>query len=946
MPAPLRRRPWLACLVLALFPGFAAALPQAAATPGPPSQGVATLGGRAGGGPLVLDFEGFANGQALAGDELGSGIAAFASGANLGLAVFDTNPGGPNEHGQDPDLLVDRGNALILQENLAPALSAPGVYAQPNDDMHGGVVRFELATPARLLSVDLIDADPGGGTLVVTLTDAAARERVYTVPGGFTGDLAVDGPPGWGTLDLGTLAPQRGFLAVATAVEDPGFQPDATVVLELAYEGSMGIDDVAIAPSQSVQLPQPSHPVAEPYDLALADLDGDGLDELIVPDAGTNAVLVHANGGPDGFLPPESYATAFRPEAVEVADLDGDGDLDVAVGCVFTTGALTFNGALSVLLNQGDGTLGAQVEYELPDVIESLIAADLDGDGDVDVALGPRSQSSFDTFVLFNAGDGTFGAPDRVPSGSDPNHRRLMTADFDLDGLADLALPKSTSEEIRVWTNLGGAFGGYVAHDVGEDPESGVAKDLDLDGRPDVAVSVGDGVAVLLARGGGFAPAVIYPVAGAFGDTANAADVDGDGDRDLIVGTFATLSLLRNTGAGAFAAWLAYPTIALPYALDAGDVDADGDVDVLVGDASSAVGAAQVFRNRGDDTFHVREEFPTGERPVAVEVVDLDGDGVQDVLTADEDGDAVSVLLGTGGGQLAAPVAHAVADRPQAMTVGDLDGDGNADVAVACMNGDAVSILLGTGGGGFVAGQPFLGAAGAGALTAGDWNADGALDLTVAGQGSLAEVQVLLNDGGASFGVHATLDGSNVVSLGNGDWDLDGGIDLAITRYGFDGSLELYANAGDGAFSETHEYPVAGTPYALASGDWNGDGAADLAYTVTESGASAFEVRTNAGDGSFAAVDATFGLYNSPGSHAADVDGDGDLDVAVVHANNAQVSVYRNDGAGGFASRATFAAPASASAVRIADPNGDGLADLVVVGSAGDVVALLFAEED
>jgi hypothetical protein len=168
--------------------------------------------------------------------------------SGLTAAVFDSDPLGPNATSTDPDLLVDRGNVLILQEG--PGQSVPGIYDVPDDDRFGGDFVFTFkGLEVELLAIDLIDVCPiPNQTVVLTLLDAGGRTRVYTVPSGWTEDVAMDGPPGVRTLDLTTLADQPGFQSTASAVEDEGFQPAAVVLLEVHLQGSGAVDQLVYDP--------------------------------------------------------------------------------------------------------------------------------------------------------------------------------------------------------------------------------------------------------------------------------------------------------------------------------------------------------------------------------------------------------------------------------------------------------------------------------------------------------------------------------------------------------------------------------------------------------------------------------------------------------------------------------------------------------------------------
>lgn len=167
-----------------------------------------------------------------------------------GPAVFDTDPAGPNAGSSDPDLLVGLGNALILQEN--PGQTVPGVFDLPDDSLSGGVIVFDFTGFGNLekvapRSVDLIDVDSFGAGVKVFLSDVLGQSRFYTVPAGWTGDISVDGPPGYGTLDLTTLLPQPGRVGVVTVSGDPDFLPDEVRRVEITLLGSGAIDNLVFA---------------------------------------------------------------------------------------------------------------------------------------------------------------------------------------------------------------------------------------------------------------------------------------------------------------------------------------------------------------------------------------------------------------------------------------------------------------------------------------------------------------------------------------------------------------------------------------------------------------------------------------------------------------------------------------------------------------------------
>lgn len=211
--------------------------------------------------PVVLDFESeddlvtpLANGQSISSpEEFGALVSITAAGANLGAAIFDSTPGGPNDPSQDTDLLVGSGNLLILQNSAAPAQTVPGVFDRPNDDQDGGQLIFDFNFPVGLLSVVLVDIDLGSSQASsLTLSDEQGRTRAYSVPPRWTTDLIHDGPPGLGTLDLTTLDPQPGHLSTATASEQAGFDASRVRRLVVVLGSSGALDDLRWSPGRSI----------------------------------------------------------------------------------------------------------------------------------------------------------------------------------------------------------------------------------------------------------------------------------------------------------------------------------------------------------------------------------------------------------------------------------------------------------------------------------------------------------------------------------------------------------------------------------------------------------------------------------------------------------------------------------------------------------------------
>jgi len=215
---------------------------------------------------VLVDFEGFGNGLEVGRGPHGGSfqpypaffdLAVTSFGAPVqGASIFDSTPGGPNAFGSDLDLLVNLGNILIVQNDTFATQTVAGTYDVPNDEPDGGTLFFDFVNPVEMLSVVLIDIDAHGAVNLI-LTDGSALTRTYSVPNYWTFDISVSGPNGFDTLDLTILTPQLGEGgAVATAVEDLGFNPLDVATLEIIQSGSAGVDNLSfgVIPAPSTLL--------------------------------------------------------------------------------------------------------------------------------------------------------------------------------------------------------------------------------------------------------------------------------------------------------------------------------------------------------------------------------------------------------------------------------------------------------------------------------------------------------------------------------------------------------------------------------------------------------------------------------------------------------------------------------------------------------------------
>lgn len=230
-----------------------------------------------------------------------------------------------------------------------------------------------------------------------------------------------------------------------------------------------------------------------------------------------------------------------RPTSVAIGDLNGDGHPDLAVGFLFGN-----EKGVSVLLGNGDGTFRAAVTYSSGDSSGAVALADVNGDGKLDLLVINGGNS---VGVLLGNGDGSFQPVRSYITGGDiPNS--IAVADVNGDGKLDLIVanecpvdsyPGSGGSDIAVGVLLGNGDGTFQAPVVygsgGHLPLSVVAADVNGDGRPDLIVanscstddcSSPGAVGVLLGKGDGtFQAAVSYPSGGSGAYFVAAKDVNG-----------------------------------------------------------------------------------------------------------------------------------------------------------------------------------------------------------------------------------------------------------------------------------------------------------------------------------------------------------------------------------------------------------------------------------
>ena len=364
-----------------------------------------------------------------------------------------------------------------------------------------------------------------------------------------------------------------------------------------------------------------------PNFVAIADVNGDGKPDLLVanecatlPSCPNGIVGVLLGNGDGTFQPAASlYSGGYWAYAIAVADLNGDGHPDLVIANFSANGTGSGDGALGVLLGNGDGTFQPAATYDAGGVTATSVAiADVNGDGkpDLIVANECTSQTSCKhgvVAVLLGNGDGTFKKAVRHPAGIAPDS--VVVADVNGDGKPDIVVLNSC------------------------------ANSKCANGTVDVLLGNGNGT---------FQKAVAYDSGGAFPNMVAVADLMGDGKLDVVVGngcatgidcsegSEGVVGVLLGNGDGTFQKAVTYdPGGPEAYSVAVADVNGDGIPDIVAGND----GNLGVLLGNGDGTFQAAVTLNVNYVATSVALADLTGNGRTDIVVSDNAGGNVGVLI-------------------------------------------------------------------------------------------------------------------------------------------------------------------------------------------------------------------------------------------------------------------------------------------------------------
>jgi hypothetical protein len=670
-----------------------------------------------------------------------------------------------------------------------------------------GGLRF---APARSLAV-------GGRPVAVASADfdrdgrldlaAAGTERISVFLGQADGELRA--------------APDLDGFFFPTDLEAGDLNGDSNADLVCADQDSANSTAIYLGRGDGTFLP-PAFGSPGASSLVLADLDGDRDLDLVLAKENDVPDLVLLLGNGDGtFEAPRRTPLAGDPDQVRVrkllaADLNGDGLPELVV--------LTNPASVVIFANRGSGDFAVSARLTGGGALLGGAAfGDLNQDGITDLVV---SAVQFSTVISFlgqgeHEGNLEFRRQSDVDVGFGPS--ALALRDLDADGSLDLLVVYGTSLDggLSVLAGRGdGDFDGSPpSFGIGETPGRLLAANLDLaDDRPDLINALPNGGFVHLNQPDGTFqnPTSLVESGGITAAAWALLDANGDGIPDVAAaggaqfGLPSSLAVSLGNGEGTFqapAVQALEPNL-VPAWVEPGRFNGDAFEDLVV---TSRRGDHQVLLGQGDGTFQaaaplaVEEGTQRQDVPVT-RVMDLNADGFLDLATPiinPQIRREVRVALGQGDGTLVPGPSRALFEDPRStnrltasIALADLDGDGRPDLlALLAFTTDGLphsdlQRFAGRGDGSFgeaertVLNTEFTIK---GQIEAADVDQDGILDVVVAAdlRGSGGDLTVLRGSGDGSFAAPVSFfSKQRLTSLAVADFNVDGLLDLAVVGNG------------------------------------------------------------------------------------------------------------------------------------------------------------------
>lgn len=490
--------------------------------------------------------------------------------------------------------------------------------------------------------------------------------------------------------------PGGGYIAAVADVNEDG-APDVVTV----YQGAHDVV-VRVFLDSGGQLVEsgttyPLQTLSWPHWIGTADMDGDGHLDILVPDGplyDTDQLGVLYGKGDGTFEQPiQTIAMGSPVLSVAPADINGDKLPDLISSAMVEVPNLGHR-RFQAYHDYSFGTTAVPTEGAV-----DMASADFNGDGRPDLVLAGENGS---LVVLLNDGNGGLGAPHDMPWKCCA--KAVATGDLNGDGNPDVvAASQDNATQSEILTYLGDGKGGFLSPAASSAPWSGIKGialgDLDGDGKLDAVVAAydSDRVGVCRGKGNGTFDCSAYAAVPVYEPyRVRLADFNGDGKLDLVVTTHAGggrglyAYVFPGNGRGGFAN---SPSANLfvtggDWGVAVGDLNGDGAPDLVIGGWDDFAGVS-VFLNRGNGTFGTARVYPTdgteGNTTLGryVALADENDDGRLDIIATNPAVSTIGVLINQGNGRFSSPFVYASEYSAYPILALDMNGDGLPDIVTA-----------------------------------------------------------------------------------------------------------------------------------------------------------------------------------------------------------------------------------------------------------------------
>ncbi len=334
----------------------------------------------------------------------------------------------------------------------------------------------------------------------------------------------------------------------------------------------------------------------------------------------------------------------------------------------------------------------------------AVATADLNGDGFMDAVVANSASATIS--VLLNLGDGTLGAPIAYKTGGS-SPQDLAIGNFDANPGLDLAVLNRVSNNLALLSGDGlGGFGVPAVIKIATSPLAITVGRINADLIDDLVIThAANRISVLLGTGNGFGPAAVFKTMGSRPVDVVIGDFNADGKSDVVTANIYSnnVSVFQGDGLGGLAAPTLFATGKRPTALAVADFNLDGVLDLAVSNQMSlfvsilfsngAVPAATQFQPQ------LQVALPGKHSPTSIVAADLNGDGMADLALGNSVGTKVTVLIGGNLGRFSQPYEFDLGKfrgtpKTGGIAVADLNNDGLLDIIATGKNSADVRTLL------------------------------------------------------------------------------------------------------------------------------------------------------------------------------------------------------------------------------------------------------------